>query len=427
MRTRPRLVIGAAALAATLVAAAVASASAPPGSAHPRVVTVGTLGNEPLVAVAPDGTVYIAALQYLYRSTDHGAHWTALSLPPESGITEYKTDASISVDPGGRLYYTFDYPYAGTTAVCTTDDRGANWSCDPAALPGGTDRMWISAPTASEAFFTSNEGAYQPVFAHTANRGATWSVGEFGGSGTNPYTGPPIAGPQGEVVQPVDEGSGLAVDIYPRSGGTPGASSPVVQTGLPAAFTGPSGARTPDGTLYVASEASNGAGGRGVVVARSVDHGQHWSTLPTLPGFGTGTAIFTALAAGANGHVGVLYYWTPTASSPDSMPADAIWYAAYVDSANAAAANPHWRLSLIERISHRGLICRGLGCDLDTSGAVPKHTNARFAGDFIGAAIGRDGYAYLSWMGADKPPVVTPVDPSSVYGVIHFARISPPS
>jgi len=30
-------------------------------------VTVGTVGNEPLVAVGQDGTVYISALQHLYR------------------------------------------------------------------------------------------------------------------------------------------------------------------------------------------------------------------------------------------------------------------------------------------------------------------------------------------------------------------------
>ena len=80
---------------------------------------------------------------------------------------------------------------------------------------------------------------------------------------------------------------------------------------------------------------------------------------------------------------------------------------------------------MVQRIQHKGTICRGLGCDLDGSQTVPTHTNYRFAGDFVGAAIGHDGYAYLTWMGADKPPVATPVDPSSTYGVIDFARIAP--
>jgi hypothetical protein len=394
-------------------------------SAPIRVSQVGTVGNEPLVAVAPDGTIYISALQYMYRSTDHGAHWTSLALPPESGVTEYKTDSSISVDPGGRLYYVFDYPYAGTTAVCTSDDRGSTWSCNPAALPGGTDRMWINAPTKSEAFFTTNEGTEQPIFAHSSDRGATWQIGEFAGSGTNAYTGAPVAGSAGSVLTPVNDGNNVDVDIFPRDGGTPGNDSPEVSTGLPAAFTGPSGGRTPDGTSYVASEAPNQARGRGVVVARSKDLGQHWTKLPELPGSQTGTAIFTALAAGANGHIGVLYYWTPTSVDPNSVPPSAVWYAVYVDSFDANTAHPHWRRTVLQRLHHKGLICRGLGCDLDTSGAVPQHTNYRFAGDFVGAAIGSDGYAYLSWMGADKPPVATPVDPSSNYGVIDFARVPP--
>src|SRR4051794_3873419 len=101
-------------LAAAMVAPALA---APSSAAGVRMTTVGTVGNEPLTAVAPDGPVYVAALQYLYRSTDKGAHWKALPLPVNSGVTEYKSDSSIAVDPGGRLYYTFDYPYAGITAV----------------------------------------------------------------------------------------------------------------------------------------------------------------------------------------------------------------------------------------------------------------------------------------------------------------------
>ncbi|MCA1824965.1 MAG: hypothetical protein LC640_12040, partial [Frankia sp.] len=98
---------------AALAMAGQLAASARPASRGPAApVTVGTLGNEPLVAVAPDGTVYVAALQFLYRSTDHGKTWAQLELPVFSGVTEYKTDSSIAVDPGGQLYYTFDYPYA---------------------------------------------------------------------------------------------------------------------------------------------------------------------------------------------------------------------------------------------------------------------------------------------------------------------------
>src|SRR3982750_3197145 len=94
-------------LAAAMVVPALA---APSRAAGLTLSTVGTVGNEPLTAVAPDGTVYVSALQYIYRSTAHGKHWKAVPLPINSGVTEYKTDSSIAVGPGGRLYYAFDYP-----------------------------------------------------------------------------------------------------------------------------------------------------------------------------------------------------------------------------------------------------------------------------------------------------------------------------
>jgi hypothetical protein len=418
MRNR-LLLVATPVLAAAMVAPAIAAPTHQHGAAI-QLSTVGTVGNEPLTAVAPDGTVYVAALQYIYRSTDKGAHWKSVPLPVNSGVTEYKSDSSIAVDPGGRLYYTFDYPYAGITAVCTSDDRGDSWHCDNATIPGGTDRMWISAPTKTEAFLTTNEGLYQPVFASTSDRGATWQVRGTGNSGANPYTGVPVARATGPVIQPVNVGSDLVVNIYSRTAGTLDASE-TVKTGLPASNTGPSAAFDAAGNLFTATEAKNDDGGNGVTIGRSTDNGRTWTRLPALPGSQTGTAIFTAVAAGARGHVGVLYYWTPTSKAPGSLPSNAVWYAMYVDSTNADSAHPTWRLTTLEKLKHTGLICRGLGCDLDGT----KHTTARYAGDFVGAAIGPDGAAYLSWMGADKPPVQTPVDPSSDYGVIRFARVAP--
>src|ERR1041384_1533837 len=86
----------------------------------PTPVTVGGNGNEPLIAEAPDGSLYISALQHIYNSTDSGKTWNELLGPIYASSINLNSDSSISVDPGGRLYFTFDYPYAGTTAVCTS-------------------------------------------------------------------------------------------------------------------------------------------------------------------------------------------------------------------------------------------------------------------------------------------------------------------
>src|SRR3712207_6341955 len=62
-------------------------------------VTVGKSGNEPLVIAGPDGTLYISALQHLYRSTDAGATWTKLPGPIYSSTLNVATDSSLAFDP----------------------------------------------------------------------------------------------------------------------------------------------------------------------------------------------------------------------------------------------------------------------------------------------------------------------------------------
>src|SRR5438105_2103506 len=68
-------------------------------------VAVGVDGNEPIVKVAPDGTLYISALEYLYLSRDSGADYT----PTKS------TDSLLNPNDGplilqprtGRVYQPF--------------------------------------------------------------------------------------------------------------------------------------------------------------------------------------------------------------------------------------------------------------------------------------------------------------------------------
>src|SRR3954451_8605287 len=73
----------------------------------PTPVTVGIHGNEPIVAAAPDGTLYISALQHIYRSPDSGATWTELLGPIDASSLNLNSDSSMSVDPGNRLYFAF--------------------------------------------------------------------------------------------------------------------------------------------------------------------------------------------------------------------------------------------------------------------------------------------------------------------------------
>ena len=67
-------------------------------------------GNEPNIVTAPDGTIYLSALQHIYRSTDGGASFTELPGPIYASQLNLNSDSSIAVDPGNRLYWPLPTP-----------------------------------------------------------------------------------------------------------------------------------------------------------------------------------------------------------------------------------------------------------------------------------------------------------------------------
>jgi hypothetical protein len=357
-------------------------------------VTVGTLGNEPVIAIAPDGTLYISALQHFYRSTDGGATWMNLAGPPESQVN-LNTDSSISVDPGNRVYFTFDYPYAGTTAVCTSDDKGDTWACDPAVVPGGTDRMWVVAPSTSTAYEVTNQGLYETAFLSSTDRGTTWVPTAIGDGLLEPQSGPLLQkNCSTKVVQPIKIFGTLPSDVpelkvYVYDPTSTGAIlSDVRPTGLALPTALPGGIFSLDGVLYVCAEEPNAAGGRQVVVARSSDEGMTWTKLPPIPSTTTGTATFTWVAAGAPGHIGVLYFYTTDNGSDPGLMTTSNWSAVWAESFNGDAATPTWSVTTVENLVHTGPICAAASC-MGTD---------RFAGDFITAIIDTSGIAHLAWM-----------------------------
>jgi hypothetical protein len=380
-------------------------------------VTVGAHGNEPLIAAAPDGTLYISALQHIYSSTDSGTTWTELLGPIYASSINLNSDSSISVDPGNRLYFTFDYPYAGTTAVCTSDDRGITWNCNPAVVPGGTDRMWTLAPTLTDDYEVTNEGLYETAFLHSTDRGSTWTPTAIGAGLLEPQTGPLLQVPGssnilqitkifGTLPQEVPE---LKLYVYsPNSTGSIIAA--VRSTGLPIPLALPSAALGKNGELWVASEEPNSAGGVEVVLAHSTNEGVTWSKLPPIPGTTTGTATFTWIAAGSPGHVGVIYYYTPDDGRDPSVMTTSTWAAMWAESFNATSPTPTWTVRAVEPNVHTGAICAAAGCSGDN----------RFAGDFINSLIDANDVAHLTWMKEDMSTKAT---------TIRYERIkaSPPS
>jgi hypothetical protein len=380
-----------------------ALASAASGPAGRPTVTVGQNGNEPLVRSAPDGTLYISALQHLYVSRDGGASWKQSPGSVLSQQANLASDSSIAIDKRGRLYQTFDYPYAGNTAVCTSDDRAETFSCNPAVLPGGTDRMWIALKDDATSYLVTNELLYQTVFATSTDRGATYVPGQTGTPLADPTDGPLLVSPTtGAVVQPIidnvtnqtattnfESGPGLLRVYDPTA--TVGAATtrpiPVLAGGaLPGAAYGK------DGTLYVTSERATRVKGRivhvGVQVVRSRDDGRTWTALPIIPGTTSGTSTFVAVGAGAAGHVGLVFYRSAVAGDPGALPAAASWDVVYAETHDALAAVPTWDLRVVDRKVHRGVICATAGC----------LASGRFAGDFIDTSFDSADHPLIAWV-----------------------------
>jgi len=394
-------------LAAALVVSvtAVGTSAAPPSRFRPAI-TIGANGNEPLIRSAPDGTLYVSALQHLYVSRDAGKHWTESAGSPYSTSLNQNSDSSIQTDSKGRLYMTFDWPYAGATAVCTSADRAKTMSCNPAVVPGGTDRMWIAVKDQTTSYLVTNEGLYQTVFAVSTDGGATYVPRQTVSSVAEPTDGPLLISPKtGAVVQPIIDNltnvtatdnfaSGPAMlRVFDPS--LTAAPASVVTYPIPLTSGGalPGAAYGRDGTLYVTAEkAIVGNGGKivgvGVQVARSSDDGKTWTLLPMIPGTTTGTSTFVALGAGKAGHVGLIFYRAKVAGNPDSVPGTTKWDAVFAESTDALSAHPHWTLTTVDKDVHTGIICATAGC----IGA------GRFAGDFLDASFDAKDRPQVVWM-----------------------------
>ena len=361
-------------------------------------VTVGVHGNEPIVTKAPDGTLYISALQHIYRSTNSGASWTELAGPIYAQQINLNSDSSIAVDPGNRLYFTFDYPYAGTTAVCTSDDHGDTWTCNPSVVPGGTDRMWVLAPSLTTAFEVTNEGLYETSFLESTDRGLTWTAKSLGAGILEPQTGPLLQQNCSSDVLQVTKIYGTTPQETPElkfyvyhPGATGSVIADVRSTGLPLPVALPSASLGLDNELWVASEEVNAASGRQIVVARSTNAGQTWTKLPPIPDTTTGTATFSWVAAGAPHHVGVLYYYTADNGDPGTL-TNSTWSVRWAESFNADNPVPTWTVTTIENAIHTGAICVSASCT----------GSQRFSGDFITAIIDSAGAAHLTWVKQDN-------------------------
>lgn len=368
------------------------------------IVKVGEFGNEPVIRVGPEGTIYVAALQHLYISKDHGATFKEAEFRAPVAVPIYASDSALAVAPDGRVYISFDWPYAGSTSVCTSGDQGSTWSCDFAAVPGVTDRMWMVAPTAKDAYVITGEQLDRPTFAVTHDAGATWTI--TANDWTNEVQGEDLNwDPVLEVIVEAasdPNGPGWGIRTFTPDGAYKGFQP--IDLSVPAGQ--PNLAVDANGTWWAGACTAKDCASP--ALAESHDAGKSWALHP-LAMFGR-TMIMPYVAAGAAGHVAMGWY-EANASSADAPEAE--WHFVVARTADGS----HFESTLLTAMPvHVGPLCRAVTCLGDN----------RFAGDFVGLAFDAKGDLHATWMRQDKPKDLptSQLNPSGSYEHVEYARTS---
>lgn len=181
---------------ATLADAGYADGGAwPLGAFGPNVDVSAGAGDEPSLAVSPDGGLLAAWNFGVAASTDDGHTWTPRAIDDPG----YGGDPALAFDPAGRAYFAYlTSPQGGCTAgaasigkntigVMTTDDLGASWKVGRASDPKYTtdayflDKPWLATGPEGNVYVSYTvfpTGAAQTtdvVLASSVDRGATWT------------------------------------------------------------------------------------------------------------------------------------------------------------------------------------------------------------------------------------------------------------
>ena len=141
------------------------------------------LAREPMLVQHPDGSLFVTgygepAVPQLWRSNDAGATWSRVNVGSEADGAVGNSDVDLAVAPDGTLYFaamTYDRAkYEGTQiAIGTSRDVGASWSWTRLTDARYADRPWVEVAPDGVAHVIWNDGA-GVAYAVSRDRGATW-------------------------------------------------------------------------------------------------------------------------------------------------------------------------------------------------------------------------------------------------------------
>ncbi|HET6404999.1 MAG TPA: sialidase family protein [Candidatus Thermoplasmatota archaeon] len=405
----------------------------------------GGIGGEPSVAVAPDGTIYVAAPVIpaatlaggflgladfgqirVWKSTDGGATFTLLN--DENGRLTPKGrgngDADISVGPDGSVYA---IDLGGGIPLYISRDAGATWEGKGNLNDKDTvtDRQWIDVEGELLAVIWANQSA-QDVrgidITLSTDRGETWShprplvdgMIQFGPveiapGGTDLYI--PYVTFDGRALRVLashDAGATWADHdtghAHPRPSylGTP---LPDVEGRWSPTLIFPVLAADKAGNLFlVYSEYVPGGETTQLMMTRSADKGVTWSE-PTRVST-SANAVFPWIVAGEAGHVAVAYLASDLPLDPNKGVHE--WRLEIAVSRDAADAASFEVAHTVERV-HRGSVCSsGGGCTGGLVHVVAYEDRALL--DFFEMALTPEGKLVVVWTategGADRGPRV---------------------
>ena len=133
----------------------------------------------------PNGTLFVTGYggpaPVLWRSADRGATWVAVNVGTEAAGAVGNSDVDLAVAPDGTLYFaamSFDrVKFEGTRIhVGSSRDAGATWSWTELSTTRYDDRPWVDVTPDGVAHMIWNDGS-GVAYAVSRDRGVTWTEG----------------------------------------------------------------------------------------------------------------------------------------------------------------------------------------------------------------------------------------------------------
>lgn len=387
-------------------------------------------GAEPVLAMAPDGTLYLEGIgraasppatvegnvNKVWRSTDDGATWQDVT-PPGLG-QERSNDGFVAVAGDGTVYAA--NVFSLTFQVYRSDDQGETWQrLDVPNLPALMHRHWIvpvgdTVHVTLEALppsFATFLGGVPPPLAQTGNpnegmwylrsedRGDTWTapvqidpVVNFAGQsamvasadGQRLYVGRYEEPGRDPVEYTYDAGHFYL--LASEDGGATWERREMFDLAGETSTAVPGLALAEDGRLSFVFTQPVGNASR-LHLAGSADEGATWSTPREVP-LPPGTHAMPWAVARGNGTLGVMWY---AADEPGPARAlDEPWFVDFAWVTDAAGEAPQVRAARVTpEPVHQGNIC--------AKGPACRQGEDRRLLDYPWAVLGPDGRARLAF------------------------------